>query len=265
MKRDAIEKIEELTLAAHAVETVSAEQRGVYFLRGADGTLERHRAKLDPAGAELHTIADLVAAVARDPGVHRIFVNNAGAVATATDGHAAWIYTLPLPVHPVFELLESMKRGQTMKQKQIVRLLRTQLGGYVPDSVIENLRLVKTSSASSSEALTAQGNKHVDLSIRRAATLKDGNAIPESFRWCVPVFDLPELLSVNPFVTVLLDVEPAERADDTEFTLTPRHDDLHLARQEALDALVKQIREHEGLPAGLPVLRGAPAKKSLFG
>lgn len=260
MERDAIQEIEQLTLKANSTETVKTEQRGVYFLREADGTLTKHRAELDPVGATLHTVEDFLQALADDSNVHAVFVNDQGASAVANDGFTRWSYNLPLPVHPVFKLLEFLTgRENPLRQKEIVRLLRTQLSGFVPESVIENLRLVKTNSSSNSEALTAQGNKHVDLSIRRAATLRDGNAIPEKFIWDVPVFDLLELLPFLQPVTVLLDVEPAERADDTEFTLTPLHDDLRKARMAVLDELVKQIKTHAKLPSHINVLRGTHA------
>lgn len=256
MRKDAIEKIEQLVKDTQAIVKPSGEQQGVYFLRQPDGTYQERRAELDPTGATLHTIQDFVTALAEVSEVTTVFVNDQGATALAENGHIRWTFTLPLPVHPVFALLEKMRDSYTAKQKPVVRLLRTQLAGYVPDSIIENLRLVKTSSSSQSEALTTQGNKHVDLSIRRAATLRDGNTIPEFFTWDVPVFDLPELVGILQPVTVLLDVEPAERADDTEFTLTPRHDDLRRARQRVLDELVKQIRTHQGMPQVVTVLRG---------
>lgn len=257
MKRDAIEKIEELALKANAVITPYGEQRGVYYLRDSEGNLQRHEAQLDPLGATFQSIHDFVSVL--DGNVTgTVFVNDSGAVTIAESSTARWAYRLPLPVHPVFALLESMKDGTTFDQKGLVRLLRTRLNGYVPESVIENLRNLKVTASSDSGVSITHGNRFIDASIKQQAAQKDGAPIPEQFVFSVPVFDLPELVGQLKPVTVLLEVEPAERAEGLRFVLLARHDDLRAARQDMLEDLQNRLEGHENLPPDVLVLRGAP-------
>lgn len=245
----AICEVERLTQAAEPVLTVPCEQKGVYFLRQADGNYKRQHAELDPQGAALFDLASFIAEAKNlndDQAARRIFVRDDAVVALADNGDPAngtspsvrWSLSLALPLHPAFVLLSNLKRLQFFTQKELVRILRTELSRYVEPTTIALFANIKTASSTEGSSSVTPQSQALDRQIQKKVQAANGGEMPEMITFSVPVYDLPESRKDAYIIHAYVEFDH----DTEKFGLIVVHDELREAQEAAVQKIIAELR-----------------------
>ncbi len=260
----AIQKIEELVLKTVEPIYIQGEQKGIYYLRDQYGSLTRHRAEIDPRAKT--TVYDLES-LGRELEIYKlsetapdgslsslesVYVSDSGVVAPLDDDHARWQVDLPLPLHPAFKRVLTFKNVVNLTQKELVRLLRTELVDYVDHTVIvafQELKITRNSEAVSTQRPTSAA---LDSHIHQAVQTRSGTAVPEMLTLSLPVYDLPETRKDRYRVNVYVEFDHDLQA----FQLIAVHNELREAQEEAIRKIMAAIDNDARIEA--PVLYGTP-------
>lgn len=251
----AIEEIKELVLEANAVIEPTAERQGVYFLRDKDGNLVKHEADL---AFQNFTVLDLDSLTragkdAVDAGyAHTLFVHDDAAVLMNETASERWTATLPLPTHPAFKLLTEWKKPTEISQKELVRVLRTQLSHYVDATVIPTFSSLRMTSSSDGISSVAPSSNAINRNIVRQVQADQGRDVPEYILFKVPVYDIPEDRHQQYEVKVYVEFDH----DKEKFVLVTVHDDLRVAREQAVARIIANLRGT--FDGAVPTLYGQP-------
>lgn len=223
---------------------IPTEPSDVYYIVQEDGELERvvgehlnpsitcysTEALLEVLGtdasvkAEIYYCADKVQAVLYDePTVDRIMR-----------------HTLPLPLHPVFLLLDRLTHTRSFNQRDLIRFLRAELNGNVDDSVIEQFRHLNLKTEGEGSAVVDKGRVGVSRSLMQTIRTKENGNLDE-IKVKVPVYDIVEMLTETFEVRVLVDCLP-DAEGRPSFELTTVHSDLQLAKSSALEVIAKRLK-----------------------
>lgn len=251
---NAIREIERLTLSASPVVRVPGEAQGVYYLRQGDGTLVRHQAALDP----VHTIAfDLASFQAQADALHEagvlkaVYLADGGVVALADNGIQRWQVGLSLPTHPASDLLRSWRMPAEYTQKELVRLLRTELVDYVLPHVIADFQHLKITDNKEGDSVQKPMNASFDTKIVRSVQTAEGAAAPEHIAFRAPIYDIPELRSARYPFMVYVEFDH----DKKKFVLLTVHTQLREAQEQAIATVQSSLTE--GADGRYPVYYGA--------
>lgn len=234
-------------LAATTLLKGTPERTGVYYLVGPDGKAEMKVADPDWHRELLATPSDL-----------RRFIEN---VADHNDGTTFYdeqkitfvfdlddrrnLATTTLVPTPQYIWL-AQKSGQTMTQKDFVRLLRINFRSATDGTLLGLVRNLKFSSNADAAGSIQQGRESMGRSI--VNEVRGESAIPEEVALTIPIFENhPFMASVNCAVEVIT-------AEQT-FKLTPFPLSLKIAMDSAL-ADIAELLSAEGLP---PLYRGSPS------
>jgi hypothetical protein len=247
---ETIREIERLTIASQGILPVPNSKQGAYYLRQPDGPLELVVPELAPYRTEALDTESLVALAVSSHSV-TILVGERKVTAVAEAGGHRTLHTLDLPVHPVSFFLEQHLNTKTYGQRELVRLLRSKLAGFVHPTVVETFRALKLSATSDGESVLGKGSEALSRSITARVETKGGTSIPETITVTGPVFDLPDTRDHRYDVTLLVDAQPDKDGAPT-FELTTVHNELQAARDEAYETLVQHLRD---LAPNTPVYR----------
>lgn len=254
---NAIAEVERLVQSAETVIVPDPEPRGVYYLRHPNGTLERRRVELDPSGVtlrDLESLKVLLTGGLADGTAGPVYVDDAQVVFTQenVDGTHRWQTALPLPTHPAFALISTWVKPTLIPQKDLVRLLRTQLSPYVDATVIPTFSTLNFTDHREGASSVAPMQHALDRRIVQRVNAANGQDVPESILLTPPVYDLPEDRDEEYEVKVYVEFDH----DEKKFVLQVVHDDLRRARERAVSRVIAALRAHVG--PTLPVLYGKP-------
>lgn len=143
-------------------------------------------------------------------------------------------YTLELPQHPVWKLLNHHLETRTYSQRDLLRMLRSKLADLVPPVVLAAVQTIKVKTEGGSSSDLTNGKNHVSRELLQQVQAQNGTALPESVTITAPVYDLPETLEVKPAVKLLLETEVDEAV---RFSLTTVHNDVTTAQEIALEGI----------------------------
>ncbi|MFK7601864.1 hypothetical protein ACI3L1_06595 [Deinococcus sp. SM5_A1] len=251
----AIREVERLTHDAEPIVTAAAEGQGVYFTRAPDGSLVKHRAPLDFQDVQVYDLDSLTRAASEaveDGNAHTLYVHDNGVTLVQETDVERWTATLPLPTHPAFKLLSDWQQTTPMTQRELVRVLRTQLSYYVDATVIptfSSLRMTSSSDGTSSITPSSQG---LDRRIVKKVEAEQGRDVPEYIVFTPPVYDIPEDRDEEYAVKVYVEFDH----DKERFLLLSVHDDLRKAREKAVAKIIASLRGT--FDGALTVLYGQP-------
>lgn len=251
----AITEIERLTREADPVVIPSPEQRGVYFLRGADGSLTRHRAALDPQDVTVYDLDSLNRAIEEAIEIgdaNTLYVHDDGVVLVCEIEHERRVVRLPLPTHPAFKLIGDWKTPTLLAQKELVRLIRTQLSHHVDATVIPTFSSLRMTSSTDGTSTVTPSSAALDRRIVRQVQADQGREVPEYILFTPPVYDIPEDRDEQYALKVYVEFDH----DKEKFVLVAVHDDLRRAREQAVARIVAQLRGR--FESAVPVLYGQP-------
>ncbi|AWT34561.1 hypothetical protein DM785_02590 [Deinococcus actinosclerus] len=165
-----------------------------------------------------------------------------------------WTHTLPLTLHPAFEMVAAMRKPQEYGHRALIRLLRTTLAGFIDDSTLNILRALQIDGASKGTSVVSNGDSGLGRSVTQAVRTQNGQgSLPDEITLNVPVYDLRELRDQRHAIKVVLEVDPND--GDPRFTLTAVHNDVVAAQEAALNSIVEDCERSFPL-----VLRGALAR-----
>lgn len=246
----AIQEVERLTRAAQPILTVPGEQKGAYYLRDSSGDYQYHRAELDPASV---TTFDLDSAVrlANEGPADAIWVHDGGVVVAYQYKYVRWQVSLALPQHPAYALLSGFRAGRAYTQRELVRVLRTELAEYVDPTVISQFSALKFGSTDDSVATVRPAAQGLDRNIQRRVQAENGGEMPEQILFRVPVYDIPEARDDAYPVKVYVEFDH----EAGRFVLVTVHNDLRAAQEAA----VQKVMAHLGEACSSNVYYGKPS------
>ena len=242
---NAIREIERLTLAGNTiVHRPSGESRNIYYLRRADGGLDPVEVPLRDRDVQVNDLTSLrLARAEQGSKCLAYYVSDKGVALDCESENHRHQVKLPLPTHPAFDIVSSWADGQGFEHKELVRLLRTKLRGYVEPSVVTRLENIKTSFAEDTSSSQTHAHSGLSRNVQREIRQQDGSELLPEFLVEVPVYDVPEYRSANYSVDVIVDYDH----DRKQFFLTAVNDDLKKAREEAVDRVRSDLSD-ESLP-----------------
>lgn len=233
----AIVEIERLTREAETIVTVREEETGVYFVREPDGSHTRQRARHNPKDVTLYDLESLAREIKSKPHLQTVYVSDTEVVALFDDGFVRWRAKVALPQHPSFVLASRFKVSVPLTQKELVRLLRTELSSAVSITTIDTFASLRFTSNSDTQAVTRPMSAGLDRSIQQAVQARDGQNAPETIELSVPVFDIPETRSDRYPVKVFVDYDH----EKSVFLLVANHDDLRTAQESAVRKVITDL------------------------
>ncbi|NJK43978.1 MAG: hypothetical protein HC933_06545 [Pleurocapsa sp. SU_196_0] len=148
-------------------------------------------------------------------------------------------YTLTLPQHPVWKLLNDHLKTTEYGQRELLRLMRSKLAGLIPASVLATIQTITITTDGKVSSDLANGKNHVSRELLEAVQQKNGTKLPETLEITAPVYDLPETLETKPTVNVVLETTVNDGA--VSFALTTVHNDVTKAQELALEGITSSL------------------------
>lgn len=252
MDRDAILKIEELVKDKKRIITVDSEPKDVFYIVEPDGSLKMMVSEPKPLSAVVFSVESLLDML---PGAGNDGQNNAyiyvseklvEGVDLVGDENRHLRHRMMLPKHPVYTLLAELRNTRQFSQRELVRLLKTKLAGFIPNEIPNIFSALKLSASGEGESVIAKGEEALGNSIKRKVEAKTG-AIPDAIPVACQVFDINELRAKTYPVYLLVDVLPDE-AGKPVFELTTVHNELADALHFTLEFLIDKIQSQTDHP-----------------
>lgn len=180
--------------------------------------------------------------------IQRTAVNAAGVKVLDIPGEADHVKHLTKPDGSVERIELTPARRAPFTQAELVRKLRIDLAGTLPDGAqfLSLMRNVRFKSGADGQTNLQHGKESMGKSID--AEVLGTDALPETVTLHVRVFDVPDLKTVKPVVCAL-DIYPHECV----FKLIPLPMELANARSAVLDELATTL----GGELECPIYRGS--------
>lgn len=252
----AITEVERLTKEANQILDANVTPGSNHLYRDADGDLKVFRVPLRAQGGTIKDVPSLKAlSHANNLDVTGIWVDD-GRITLVSEyetGNDRWSSVLHLPIHPAFALLQRWRSLTPIGQKELVRLLRTELRDHVGPTVIQTFASLKFSNSSEVSSQVRPTSTALDSHIRRQVAQDNGQDAPETILLRVPVYDIPGARNAEYEVTVYVEYDH----EAGKFLLLTVHGDLRAAQEEAVNALLLDLKAHAG--DRYPVVYGSPA------
>jgi hypothetical protein len=246
MDGDAVREIAGLERASKRIVTVPCEPSDVYYTVESDGALTRVVAEHVLPEATCFSTKALLEVADREADNGKVVLyysaDKVQAFVRELGGEERnRIHTLPLPLHPVFELLQGHTTTKTYTQRELIRFLRAQLNAYVEESTIEQFRHLNLNTSGEGSSVVDKGRAGVSRSVMQTIRSKESE-IPDSITVTAPVYEIDEML-YEPFeVKLLVDCLPDDDGRPV-FELTTVHSTLENARNRALEHLAAKLSE----------------------
>lgn len=257
MDIDVLNKLE--AMANHNNRIVETPDGSHYFVIDSEGEMEQYIVEPKDLTIEFFDTQSLLAKCASMnntgySGVTLYYSENAVHAVGQQDYRESWRHyqhTLMLPFHPAFRSVDALQATCTYTQKQLVRLLKTRLAGYVLESDVEVFKHLRLSGSEEGEVKVGQGSDGLSMSVRREVADGKGERIPEQIIVRIPVYGIHEMLEFTYPVTILVDLSTDDNGRP-EFALTAVHNDIEKAKVAALGEIKKKLGE------AFPVYFGKP-------
>lgn len=254
----AIQEIKDLVLEASPVLESSLRGGESFLIRNPDGSVRVLNVPVMPADHTALDLASLKAMADRDHSsegeeyVAGVFVSDDQIQVVVEDGSTRTNNTLNLPLHPAFRHLLNWQRLTPVSQKDLVRLLRTELREHVDPALIATFSRLRFTDNNDTLSEVRPTSKALDVSIRQRVATDSGQDAPETIRFHVPVYDIREARGDQYGVEVYVEYDYEKKA----FLLLTVHSDLRAARESAVAELMDDLKTHAG--DRFPVFYGLP-------
>lgn len=211
-----------------------------------DGKVAAHVIAPPLRAHKASSVADMVLCADRYGQQGVIWVADDKIILVCQDDDRRETVTTPLVKSATWQAVESL--GKPLSQEELIRLLRVQFYGAVHQpELLAAVRHIKFRSAESGESVMKHGDESMGYAVDNEVT--GASAIPEHIVLPTVVY-LNHEGAAQQEVSIELEVLTKDR----KFRLTPRGDDVELARTAALQAIVEEISG----AVKIPVLLGAP-------
>ncbi len=228
----------------------------MYFIRDAAGNAVRYEASLDTHSTtvlDLATLKALAVAEHDDTYLDGVYVTYDAALVQSSTHNHRWYATLALPTHPAFAQMQKWKSLTNISQKDLVRLLRTELSEYVDPTVIAKFATLKFTSNSEGTSSVRPASAALDTCIVRQVQVDAGGDVPETIKFHVPVYDIPEARGDQYLITVYVEYDH----DQQKFQLLAVHNEVRAAQEEAIKEIIDDLTAHAS--SQWPVYFGKPS------
>lgn len=258
---NAITEVERLVKDATPILEENVLPGGKYLIRMPSGDVTVFVVPGAPVAATVFDLPSLQSVTdALDESGHLtgVYVSDTKIVAVSEEAESQgrlmdrWQQTLNLPLHPAFAHLAAWKRLTPLSQKDLVRLLRTELRDHVEPTVISTFSSLKFTNNSEATAQVRPTSNALDSSIRQRVAAENGQDAPETITFHVPVYDVPGLRGDQYTVTAYVEYDH----DAGKFLLLTVHSELRKAQEDAVADLIDGLRVHAN--GRFPVLYGTP-------
>jgi hypothetical protein len=255
MTGDAVLEIARLERDKKHFFQVPGEPSDVYFLVNEDGEPQRYVAEHLSPSITCYSTAALLQVLGEEgkaSPIVEIFYSAEkvqSVVYEADSEGRIRRHTLPLPLHPVFKLLEALTRTKSYSQRDLIRFLRAELNANVEESVIEQFRHLNLNTSGEGSSVVDKGRTGVSRSLMQTIKAKESD-IPDQITVKVPVYDIHEMLDQTFEVGVLVDCLPVDEGRPV-FELTTIHSDLQAAKHGALEVIAERLKQ-----GSFPVIYG---------
>ena len=254
----AISEIKELVENASPILETNLRGGENYLIRNADGSVRVLEVPVVPANHTAFDLESLKVMIDRDhqlndlTAVLGVFVADNAIQAVVEDDVHRTFNTLALPLHPAFQHLLNWQRLTGVTQKELVRLLRTELREHIDPSVIATFSRLRFTDNNDTLSEVRPQSKALDVSIRQRVATDNGLDAPETIKFHVPVFDIREARGDQYEVEVYVEYD----YESKKFQLLAVHSDLRTARENAVAEIMDDLKAHAG--DRFPVLYGQP-------
>ena len=266
LDKNAIEAIVDLARRDNPViEAPDFDVTGRYYRRDSDdGAWIEESADRLPVEGSFRDTESLANAISNDlqarPGAPSaaVYYGPNRITAVLDEGTTRWQHRMALARHPVFAALTQHLTTRSYRQRDLIRFLRATLNGHVPESVIEQFRMLKVATDGESNAVVAKGREAVDKRIQQQIRQQAGADIPDELAVTVPVYDLDELRDDVQHVTILVDTTTDDDGQ-VVFELTTVLNTIRDAERASLHLLISNLEtrlEDVGHNADVPVYYG---------
>lgn len=258
---NAITEVERLVREASPILEENVRPGGKYLIRTPSGEVALFEVEHAPSAVTVFDLPSLQSVIdtQHEAGLLTgVYVSDTKIMALSGDGHGdtshmnRWAQTLNLPLHPAFAHLAAWKRLTPLSQKDLVRLLRTELRDHVDPTVISTFSSLKFTNNSEATAQVRPTSNALDSSIRQRVAAENGQDAPETITFHVPVYDVPGLRGDQYTVTAYVEYDH----DAGKFLLLTVHSELRKAQEDAVADLIDGLRAHAN--GRFPVLYGTP-------
>lgn len=251
----AITEVERLALEANQIVMQDVRPGSMHLYRDADGELRTLRVDVRPQSSILKDVAGLkVISDANSEFAAGLFVDDNQVVLVSEDGASdRWTATLPLPFHPAFQTLLNWRKLTPIGQKELVRLLRTELRDHVAPTVIAQFASLKFTNNSEVTSQIRPTSSALNSNIRQQVAQENGQDAPETIELHVPVYDIPKARDDQYSVMVYVEYDYEKQV----FLLLTVHGDLRAAQEQAVAELMEDLTLHAD--SRYPVVYGKPS------
>jgi hypothetical protein len=230
MNGDDIKEVSNLTRQAQVVQAIPGDTRG-YLERQTDGAYTRRELPLEPQNATAFSLESLIDMVSTAETCKHILVSPTAVTAIFEQGTYRWSVTAKLPVHPVMAWIMNHREPREYAQRDLVRVLRSSLAGFVDKTLTMTLRELSFKSDGSGFSVVQSGMEHIGKTLKKAVQGANGGGLPDEFSVSAPVFDTPEMRTITYPVTILLETDSSD--DTPSFELTAVYNDVAAAFEHA--------------------------------
>lgn len=254
----AIQEIKELVQEASPILEENVRGGENYLIREPDGSVRFFEVPIKPGNHTAFDLASLKAMADRDHDldaeqfVTGVFVSDTQIQVVTEQAFSRVMNTLALPLHPAFQHLLNWQTLKNITQKELVRLLRTELREHVDPSVIATFSRLRFTDNNDTLSEVRPQSKALDVSIRQKVATDTGQDAPETIKFRVPVFDIREARGDQYEVEVYVEYDYEKKC----FQLLTVHSDLRTARENAVAEIMDDLKAHAG--DRFPVLYGQP-------
>lgn len=252
MIKDAMEFLKGLVSKAEVLKaplvTMLPGRGNKYILTKVDGSAQE-MADPPPRSHRVDSVASLMTAIVKwgreIPPV--VYVGEKSIIVVIDDQEDRLdTITLPLTKHKQWVELESLGGGRD--QKSIVRLLRHNFAGCVPEGFVARLRQLAFNRRNDGSATVTHGKESLGHAVE--ASVSNSESIPEDILFRVPMFDLD--LDTRQSIKVTVEIDPLAG----QIALDPVPGELEFARTRQLESIAESIRNG----CDVTVLMGSPHK-----
>lgn len=243
LNNDTLTNIQKTAVNAADAKIVKVDDRRGYLVQG--GTAQELSLLPSPRTHTVGTLDDLAQAAAKWGKKGAIWHSPAGIVLVVDDDDRRDRVTLELQYHPHFETLRKLEEQASLDQRSLVRLLKHDLAGVVPDSLLPKIRGLDVSTAGKQGSDLQHGRERGTREFQ--AELIGAKDIPETFAARVRVYDLPGL----EYETISLSLDITLPPALVSFIITPLPNQLHEAEHNAqrrIGAMLADLVEDDGPP-----------------
>lgn len=254
----AVTAIAQLAIEANQVLEDNVRSGSVYLIRDRTGEPTFITAPLTPFDREAFDLESLKRMADQDKSlpsqvVDGVYISDTAVIlVTEDDGHR-WKSTLKLPLHPAFAYLTTWTKNRGgFGHKEFVRLLRTELREYVPEGTAATFEALKFTDNRESTGQVRAMSSALESSIHQEVKSAQGEEVPETLNFAVPVFDIPETRGDVYGVNVYVEYDHQQ----ARFLLYPIHGELRKAQEDAVRDLRDNLEQHAA--GRFPVYYGTP-------